>query len=35
LIISPARDPKRRGQFEAALEKVSRKYGGVLKKLAE
>jgi len=34
LIISPVRDEKRRKQFEEALEKVNRKYGRALKKLA-
>ena len=35
LIVSPVRDAERRGQFSAALEKTNRKYGEVLKKLAE
>ena len=34
LIISPVRDEKRRRQFEAALEKVNKKYGQALKRLA-
>jgi antitoxin component of MazEF toxin-antitoxin module len=34
LIIAPVRDEKRRKQFEEALEKVNRKYGRALKKLA-
>lgn len=34
LIISPVRDEKRRKQFEAALEKVNKKYGRALKSLA-
>ena len=34
LIISPVRDKKRRRQFEAALEKVNKKYGRALKRLA-
>ena len=34
LIISPVRDEKRRKQIEEALEKVNRKYGRALKKLA-
>lgn len=35
LIVSPVRDPKRKAKFEAALEQTNRKYGRVLKKLAE
>jgi len=35
LIISPAREPERVAKFEAALNKANRKYGRVLKKLAE
>jgi antitoxin MazE len=35
LIISPARDPKRVAKFEAALDKTNRKFGRVLKNLAE
>lgn len=35
LIIAPVRDEKRRRQFEAALEKVNRKYGRALKRLAD
>lgn len=34
LIISPVKDENRRKQFEEALEKVNRKYGRALKKLA-
>ena len=34
LIISPVRDEKRRKRFEEAIEKVNRKYGRALKKLA-
>lgn len=34
LIIAPARDKKRRRQFEAALKKTNRKYGRALKRLA-
>ncbi len=34
LIISPVRDEKRQKQFEEALDKVNRKYGRALKKLA-
>lgn len=34
LLISPVRDEKRRRQFEEALEKVNKKYGRALKKLA-
>ncbi len=34
LMISPVRDKKRRKQFEEAIEKVNRKYGRALKKLA-
>ncbi|MBI5345079.1 MAG: AbrB/MazE/SpoVT family DNA-binding domain-containing protein [Deltaproteobacteria bacterium] len=34
LMISPVRDKKRRKEFEEALEKVNRKYGRALKKLA-
>ena len=35
LVISPVRDAKRRREFEEALEKANRKYGRMLKKLAE
>jgi antitoxin MazE len=35
LIVSPARDPKRKAKFKAALDRTNRKYGRVLKKLAE
>lgn len=34
LVISPVRDKKHRKEFEEALEKVNRKYGRALKKLA-
>ena len=34
LLISPVRDEKRRRQFEEALEKVNKKYGRALKRLA-
>ena len=34
LMISPVRDKKRRKEFEEAMEKVNRKYGRALKKLA-
>jgi antitoxin MazE len=35
LIVSPVQDPKRKAKFQAALEKVNRKFGRDLKKLAE
>ena len=35
LIITPVRDPKDRKKFEKALEKINRKYGRALKRLAE
>ena len=35
LIISPVRDVKRRKKFEAALTKANKKYGRMLKHLAE
>jgi len=35
LIISPVRDKKREKKFRAALEKVNKKHGKTLKKLAE
>ena len=35
LVISPVRDAKRRRAFEAALEEVNRKFGKVLKRLAD
>jgi antitoxin MazE len=35
LIVAPIRDAKRRKKFETALEKVNRKYGRALKRLAE
>jgi antitoxin component of MazEF toxin-antitoxin module len=35
LLISKAADPRRERRFKTALEKVSRKYGAALKKLAE
>jgi len=34
LMISPVKDEKRKKQFEAALEKVNKKYGRALKSLA-
>lgn len=34
LLISPVRDEKRKRQFEEALEKVNKKYGRALKRLA-
>ncbi|MBI5235365.1 MAG: AbrB/MazE/SpoVT family DNA-binding domain-containing protein [Deltaproteobacteria bacterium] len=34
LLISPVRDEKRSRRFEAALEKVNKKYGRALKRLA-
>ncbi len=35
LIITPVRDRKRRQAFEAALEKTNRRYGRMLKNLAD
>jgi antitoxin component of MazEF toxin-antitoxin module len=35
LVIAPVRDPKRQKKFKAALERVNRRYGRTLKKLAE
>jgi antitoxin component of MazEF toxin-antitoxin module len=35
LVISPVRDPKRRRAFLAALEEGNRKFGKMLKRLAE
>ena len=35
LILSPASDPQREKRVAAALEKVNRKYGKALKRLAE
>ncbi|HLY10944.1 MAG TPA: AbrB/MazE/SpoVT family DNA-binding domain-containing protein [Planctomycetota bacterium] len=35
LIISPAANPKREKRFAAALDRVNRKYGKALKRLAE
>jgi len=35
LIISPVRDKRREQKFRAALEKVNKKHGRTLKKLAE
>jgi antitoxin component of MazEF toxin-antitoxin module len=35
LIITPVRDVKRRQAFEVALEKTNRRYGRMLKNLAE
>ena len=35
LIVSPVRDAEHQKRFEKALEKVNRKYGRALKRLAE
>jgi len=35
LIVSPVRDAEHQEKFEKALEKVNRKYGRALKRLAE
>jgi antitoxin component of MazEF toxin-antitoxin module len=35
LVISPVRDAEHQEKFEKALEKVNRKYGRALKRLAE
>lgn len=35
LIISPVRDPERRKAFEAALREANRKFGKMLKRLAD
>lgn len=35
LVVSPAADPGRRKRFRAALEEGNRRYGRVLKRLAE
>ena len=35
LIVTPVRDAKRRKAFEAAMENANRKYGGMLKRLAD
>lgn len=35
IVISPLRDGKRREKFEAAVEKIDRKYSGVFRRLAE
>ena len=35
LVISPAEDPERKKKFEKALNQVNRKYGKMLKRLAE
>ena len=35
LTLVPVRDPKRRKKFEAALDQTNRRYGKILKKLAE
>ncbi|MCZ7584948.1 MAG: AbrB/MazE/SpoVT family DNA-binding domain-containing protein [Deltaproteobacteria bacterium] len=35
LLVMPVRDEKRRKKFEAALADTNRKYGGMLKRLAE
>ena len=34
LIVTPVRDAARRKKFEKALEKVNKRYGGALKRLA-
>lgn len=35
LILTPIKDPKRKDDFKAALDKTNRKYSKTLKKLAE
>ena len=35
LVISPVRDPERQGRFRAALDEGNRKYGKMLKRLAD
>jgi antitoxin MazE len=35
LVIAPVRDPKRQRKFKAALDRVNRRYGRTLKRLAE
>ena len=35
LVVSPVRHPERRKQFEEALHKTNRKYGRMLRRLAE
>jgi antitoxin component of MazEF toxin-antitoxin module len=35
LIVTPVRDPKREKRFRAALEKVNKRYGPALKRLAD
>lgn len=35
LIVAPVRDPKRRKKFEEALAKTNRRYGPMLRRLAE
>ena len=35
LVVSPVRDAEHKKKFEKALEKVNRKYGRALKRLAE
>ncbi len=35
LVITPVRDPERQKRFRAALEKGNRKYGRILRRLAE
>ncbi len=35
LVITPVRDPKRQNRFRAALEEGNRKYGKMLKRLAD
>ena len=35
LVVSPARDPKRKAKFQAALKESNRRYGRALKRLAD
>ena len=35
LVVSPARDPKRKAKFHTALEDANRRYGRALKRLAD
>ncbi len=35
LIVTPVRDPEREKRFRAALEKVNKRYGRALKRLAD
>ncbi len=35
LIVTPVRDPEREKRFRAALEKVNKRYGQALKRLAD